>query len=122
MSDVLGWAGVGVFAALGALGRFSLDAVSRRRLRWPFPIGILVVNASGAFALGTLAGAGVRGWWLRLAGAALLGAYTTFSTWIFDSHQLAADDDRRGAILNVVGSLVLGLAAVALGWALGRAL
>ncbi len=94
----------------------------QRRVRLPFPVGILVVNTSGSLALGVLAGAGLAGWSLRLAGAALLGSYTTFSTWMFDSQQLAATMNRRGAIANIAGSVALGLAAVALGWALGRAL
>jgi fluoride exporter len=59
---------------------------------------------------------------LRLAGAALLGSYTTFSTWIADSGELLGRGEQRGAALNVIGSLALGLGAVALGWALGTAL
>jgi CrcB protein len=81
-----------------------------------------VVNTSGSFALGVLAGAGESGWSLRLAGAALLGSYTTFSTWMFDSRQLAARRDLRGVVLNIAGSIVLGLAAVALGWLVGGTL
>ena len=104
------------------VARYAIGAAVQRRVRLPFPVGILVVNASGSLALGVLAGAGLAGWSLRLAGAALLGSYTTFSTWMFDSQQLAATMNRRGAIANIAGSIVLGLAAVALGWALGRAL
>jgi CrcB protein len=69
-----------------------------------------------------LAGAGVSGWPLRLAGAALLGSYTTFSTWMFDSRQLGARRDLRGVVLNIAGSIVLGVAAVALGWLVGGTL
>jgi CrcB protein len=122
MSELAGWIGVGVLAAIGALARFTLGDLVQRRVRWPFPLGILVVNTSGAFALGVLAGAGVAGWPLRLAGAALLGAYTTFSTWMFDTQQLFATRDPRRAILNIAGSVLLGLAAVALGWGVGGAL
>jgi fluoride exporter len=120
--DVVGWAGVGVLAALGALARFAIDDAVQRRSPWRLPIGILAVNVSGSFALGVLAGAGASGWTLRLAGAALLGSYTTFSTWMLDSQQLAARANLRGSVLNVVGSVALGLAAVALGWAVGSAL
>ena len=119
MSELAGWLGVGVFAAIGALGRFALDGAVTRRLRSEFPFGTVAVNTSGSLALGVLAGAGVAGWPLRLFGAALLGSYTTFSTWMFESGRLAEDAALRQALLNVVGSLVLGLAAVALGWAAG---
>ena len=122
MSELAGWVGVGVLAAIGALARFTLDDVVQRRVRVPFPVGILVVNISGSLALGVLGGAGVSGWSLRLAGAALLGAYTTFSTWMFDSQQLIAMRDTRRTAANILGSPLLGLAAVALGWAIGSTL
>jgi CrcB protein len=122
MRELAGWTGVGALSAIGALARFVIGDGVQRRLRRPFPIGILVVNTSGSFALGVLAGAGESGWSLRLAGAALLGSYTTFSTWIFDSQQMVATRDLRRAVLNVAGSIVIGLAAVALGWLAGRTL
>jgi CrcB protein len=122
MSELAGWAAVGVLAATGALARLVVGDVVQRRVGWTFPVGILVVNTSGSLALGVLAGVGASGWALRLAGAALLGSYTTFSTWIFDSQQMAATRDHPRALGNLLGSLVLGLAAVALGWALGRTL
>jgi CrcB protein len=122
VSELAGWLGVGVFAAIGALGRFALDGAVTRRLRSAFPFGTVAVNASGSLALGVLAGAGVAGWPLRLFGAALLGSYTTFSTWMFESGRLVEEGELQGAALNLAGSLVLGLVAVALGWAGGSAL
>jgi CrcB protein len=122
MRELAGWTGVGALSAIGALARFLIGSAVQRRVRWHFPIGILAVNTSGSFALGVLAGAGESGWSLRLAGAALLGSYTTFSTWIFDSQQMVATRDLRRALLNIAGSIVLGLAAVALGWLVGRTL
>jgi CrcB protein len=121
VSGLAGWTAVGLLAAIGALARCTLDDVVQRRLSPPFPVGILAVNSSGSFALGVLAGAGTSGWPLRLAGAALLGSYTTFSTWIFDSQQLLAVRSARAATLNIVGSALLGLAAVAIGFAAGSA-
>ena len=88
LSALAGWVGVGVLAALGALARFVLGGAIQRRSTALFPFGTLAVNTSGAFALGVLAGAGASGWPLRLAGAALLGSFTTFSTWLFESGAL----------------------------------
>jgi CrcB protein len=122
VSAFAGWAGVGVLAALGAVARFTIDGAVQRRSPWSFPIGILAINVSGSLVLGVLAGAGTSGWPLRLFGAALLGSYTTFSTWMLDSQQLAARANGRGAALDIAGSVALGLAAVALGWAVGSAL
>jgi CrcB protein len=109
---VIVWVGVALLGGLGAVARALLaEAVTNR----PFPRGILVVNVAGSFALGLLVGAGLHGDALLLAGTALLGAFTTFSTWMVDTVRLP----RRLAVANVVLSLALGLAAVALGRALG---
>jgi CrcB protein len=122
VSEVVGWVAVGLLAMLGAVARFTIDVALQRRIRSPFPFGTLAINTTGSLALGVLAGAGVSGWSLRLAGAALIGSFTTFSTWIADSTRLAGEGDLRRAALNLVGSMSLGLSAVALGWALGSAI
>jgi CrcB protein len=122
MSGVAGWVGVGVLSALGALGRVTFGGEIQRRVSSGLPFGTLAVNMTGSLALGVLAGAGVSGWWLRLFGAALLGSYTTFSTWIYDTTVLAEEGAALGAVLNIVVSVLLGLAAVAAGWAIGGAL
>jgi CrcB protein len=83
-----------------------------------FPLGTLAVNVSGAFALGVLHGAGVGGDALTLTGTALLGSYTTFSTWMLESERLGEDGEPLLLWANVVVSLFAGLAAFALGAAL----
>jgi CrcB protein len=116
------WLAVGVLGGVGAIGRFLLDGAISRRAASGFPYGILAVNLSGTFALGLLAGVALDGDAFTLLGAGLLGAYTTFSTWVFDSHRLAQDGRGRWAIANIVASLLLGLAAVWLGRKLGMAI
>ncbi len=119
MSDLALWLGVGLLGGLGAVARFLVDrAVAARTPAW-FPYGILAVNLSGSFVLGLVAGLALRGDALMLVGGGLLGAYTTFSTWMRDSHQLAVDGRDRGFAVNLLGSLALGLAGVALGRWLG---
>jgi CrcB protein len=73
---------------------------------------------SGSFLLGLLNGLGVAGDALLLAGTALLGSYTTFSTWMLESHRLGEDGEPARMWLNLAVSLVAGLAAAALGRAL----
>ena len=76
------------------------------------------MNVSGAFLLGVLSGADLTRDAYLLAGTATLGAYTTFSTWMFET-QRAAEEGRPGvAWANVAISVVLGIAAAALGRAL----
>ena len=113
------WVSVGALGALGALVRFVVDGFVDARVSGGFPTGTLVVNLSGALLIGLLYGLSLSGNALLLAGTATLGSYTTFSTWMLESQRLAEDADVRGAMANVVGSLVLGVAAAALGHAIG---
>jgi CrcB protein len=115
------WVGVAVCGAVGAYARFFVDGVVSARVGRALPFGTLVVNLSGAFLLGLLAGAALDPGAYRLAGTALIGAYTTFSTWMLETQRLAEEGQLREAAANVVGSLVLGLAVAALGRWLGGA-
>jgi fluoride exporter len=118
---------VALLGGAGACARFAVDtAITARTARGArgarFPLGILAVNLSGAFLLGVVAGAALHGDRLSLIATGLLGSYTTFSTWMLDTHRLARDGRRGAAALNLGASLVLGLLAVWLGRALGEAL
>jgi fluoride exporter len=115
------WLAVGLLGGVGALGRFLLDAAVSLRLGRQFPAGTLVVNATGALLLGLLVGLGVGGRGMLLAGVATLGSYTTFSTWMLESHRLSEDGELGLAAANLAVSLLAGLAAAAAGWALGTA-
>lgn len=121
MTAVL-WIGVGVVSGAGAVARFLLHTAVQRRSQSSFPFGTLAVNVLGSFVLGVLHGAGVTGDALLLTGTALLGSFTTFSTWMVESEGLRAQREERLAVANVLGSLALGLTAVALGWAIGAVL
>jgi fluoride exporter len=56
---------------------------------------------------------------LVLVGTATIGSYTTFSTWMLETQRLAEEGDLRNAVPNVLLSTVLGVAAAALGRAIG---
>jgi CrcB protein len=108
--------GVGVLGGVGAVARFLLDtSVSRRVPGSAFPFGTLVVNLSGAFALGILAGSALGPDADALWTTGLVGGFTTFSTWMLESHRLAEEGRGGLAVLNVAVSLVLGVLAVWLG-------
>ena len=115
--------GVMVAGACGAVLRYSVDHVVQRRAGADFPVGTLVINVSGSLVLGVLTGSalhhGVSATWLTVAGTGLIGAYTTFSTFSFDSVRLAEADRWGPSVANLVASVVLGLGAAGLGLALG---
>ncbi len=117
--------GVMVAGACGAVLRYTVDHVVQRRAGSDFPLGTLVINVSGSLALGFLTGSalhhGVSATWLTVAGTGLIGAYTTFSTFTFDTVRLAEGERWGLSLLNVAVSIVLGLGAAALGLAIGSA-
>jgi CrcB protein len=119
---MLVWVGVALLGGAGAVARFVLDGAVSERTGDAFPWGTLAVNLSGAFLLGLLNGLDVAGDALLLAGTGLLGSYTTFSTWMLESHRLGEDGEPGRMWMNLGLSLVAGLAAAALGRALGGAL
>jgi fluoride exporter len=119
MSFVALWVAVGVLGGLGATARFGLDALVSRRTGGRFPLGTLLVNLSGALVLGVLVGLALSQDAYLLLGTAVIGSYTTFSTWMFESHRLAEDGRRWLVGANVVLSLLAGVAAAALGRTLG---
>lgn len=117
-----GWFGVAALGGVGALLRFSLDSLIERRASSEFPFGTFAINMTGSFALGAITAAALGSTTLFVLGTGLLGSYTTFSTWIFESEQLAADGEYLLASANVVLSALAGIAFAYAGWKLGGSL
>src|SRR5919199_554782 len=111
---------VALGGALGAMLRFYLGGSVLARTAAPFPTATFVINVTGSFLLGlflTLAAERINiNPHLRLAIAVgFVGAYTTFSTFEYETARLVEDRDLLRALLNVVLSFVVGFAAVWLG-------
>jgi fluoride exporter len=113
------WTGVVIMGGFGAVLRFLLDRAVSGRIARSFPFGTLAVNLSGALVLGFLSGLALSPHLALLAGTALVGSYTTFSTWMLETHRLAEERQVWPAVANIVVSLVLGLAAAWLGMSIG---
>jgi fluoride exporter len=97
---------VAVGGALGAAVRYLLDRAIATRLASPFPLGTLVINVTGSIALGALLGWAARhqlpSSMLAWAGTGFLGAYTTFSTFTFETVRLLEDGAWRYAAWNIL--------------------
>ena len=105
-----------------AIARFLVDAAVETTRLGEFPWGTLVVNLGGTFVLGLLAGLGASHRTMLVLGTATVGSYTTFSTWMLESHRPAEEGEPRLAWVNLMASLLAGLAAIVVGRALGRLL
>jgi CrcB protein len=117
-----GWIAVALLGGAAAAARFAIDVAFAARTDHPFPLGVLAVNLAGTLALGLVAGAALHGQALVIVAGGAIGSFTTFSTWILDSHRLADAGHTRLVWLNLGLSLVAGFAAIALGHWLGEAL
>jgi CrcB protein len=111
--------------ALGAPLRFLVDRTVADRVEADFPAGTFVINVSGSLVFGILAGIGIRHQLpsavLALVGTGLCGAYTTFSTWSFETVELIEHGEYLEAAINAGASLLAGLMAAAAGLAIGWA-
>lgn len=114
-------------SALGAMLRLGVvNIVHRHSDR--FPWGTLLVNVTGAFAIGLLSGLALRApewlggptWQLLVPG--LLGSYTTVSSFSAQTLALVRESRLHDALLNVAGSVGLCLLLVWAGFMLGGAL
>ena len=116
------WVAVALLGGIAAAARFAIDAAVTTRTDHPFPFGILAVNLVGALALGLVAGAALEGEALVIVAGGGIGSFTTFSTWVLDSHRLAEAGHPHLLWLNLGLSLVVGFAAVSLGHWLGTSI
>lgn len=113
--------------ALGALARYQLAAMIQARVPAGFPWGTFVVNVSGCLVMGVAATLltdklVVHPNWRFLIPIGFIGAYTTFSTFEYETFRAIAEGSWMIGAMNVIGSVVAGYVALWLGVVLARAL
>ncbi len=123
MKEIL-WVGLGGF--VGANARYLLGLWVATRYGTTFPLGTFIINITGSFILGLIMGlldTHVLAPAVRLAlGIGFVGAYTTFSTFTYETLRLIESGSLLLATVNVAGSVAVGLLAAITGLAAGRAL
>lgn len=116
------WIGIGAAGAVGAAARYVLDGFIQDRAAGSFPWGTFVINMTGSLLLGLLTGAALYHAFPAtpkiILGTGFCGAYTTFSTWTFESVRLVEEGSTTEALLNAGLSLLIGLCAAGAGLAL----
>jgi fluoride exporter len=120
------WIAIGLGGALGAVVRHAITVLVRRQLLVTrFPAGIFTINIAGSFAIGVIGGliAGNRVTWSHEMRAfilvGVLGGFTTFSSFSFDTLMLFREGFRAQAACNVAGQVIGSLLAVWVGFGLG---
>lgn len=117
METLAKYMAVAAGGALGAILRYYLGGTLLARTAMPFPTATFVINITGSFIIGfflTLATERlhINPYWRLAVAVGFVGAYTTFSTFEYETARLVEDGDFLHALLNVVLSIVLGFAAV----------
>ena len=120
------WLLVGLGGALGSMARHFVNrAIHQQALSSTFPFGIFLINIAGSFAIGLFAGIVSASRWQipfevrTFVIVGVLGGFTTFSSFSFDTLALARDGHLDQAVLNVAGQVGLSLLGVWLGYKVG---
>ena len=115
----LAWLAFLAAAATGAVLRYAIDGFVGDRVRGVFPLGTLIINATGSLLLGFLTGLTLYHAFPRtpevILGTGFCGAYTTFSTFSFETVRLVEQGAIGTAARNALGSLVTCAGAAAIG-------
>lgn len=119
VSSLFVWTALALGAGCGAVLRFLLDGAVTRVATSSLPVGTMAVNLTGSLALGIIDGAALPRDVAFIFGTGVVGAYTTFSTWMFETQRLAEERQVTRATQNLYLSAVLGVAIGAAGLWIG---
>ena len=109
-------------AVVGAPLRYLTDRLVQSRHDTGFPWGTFTVNVVGSFILGLTLGSTASPQVVAVVATGFCGALTTYSTFGYETVQLAAGGSRLFAAFNALGSVFAGLGAAGLGLAVGAIL
>lgn len=107
---------VGIGGAFGGLVRFQLGKIISEKSNTPFPIGTFIINITGAILLGIITSINPGHSLYLLLGDGFLGAYTTFSTFMYEGFNLFHENEKMNAFIYILGSLFLGIIGYSVGF------
>lgn len=100
---------VGIGGALGSIVRFQFGKIISRKSNRTLPLGTFIINITGALLLGILTSIDAGNNAYLLLGDGFLGAYTTFSTFMYEGFNLFRENEKLNAFTYIFGSLLLGI-------------
>lgn len=110
---------VGIGGIFGGLSRYQLGKVISQKAKTTFPLGTFIINITGALLLGLLTSLDTGKNVYLLLGDGFLGAYTTFSTFMYEGFDLFRGKEKLNAFVYILSSLILGIIAYVIGFACG---
>ncbi len=106
---------VGLGGACGSLARYILGKKIAEKTKRIFPLGTVIINISGALLLGFVSSINLGSNLSILVADGFLGAYTTFSTFMYEGFSIFHDKKYLNAAVYIVGTVLFGIAFYALG-------
>lgn len=117
---------VGIGGIFGAISRYLFGKWLTSKTSTKFPFGTWFINISGSFVLGLLAvlhlGHVISDWVWLLLGTGFLGAYTTFSTFGYETIKFLEKKDNKNAVIYVSTSVIFGIIFAWIGGVIGRSI
>lgn len=110
---------VAVGGAAGSLVRYSLGVFLSKKSKTTFPIGTFIINITGAILLGIVSTIGVYNNMTLLLADGFLGAYTTFSTFMYEGFNLFHEKQKLNSVIYILSSLILGIVGYVIGTKIG---
>ncbi|MDF2882722.1 MAG: crcB [Clostridiaceae bacterium] len=106
---------VGAGGVFGSISRFALGQYIKSKNKWNFPAGTFIINITGAILLGIVTSFNSHSMY-SLLGDGFLGAYTTFSTFMYEDVTLYKQNKKINAIVYITLSIILGIAGFIIGY------
>jgi fluoride exporter len=106
---------VAIGGALGSITRFTIGKIAAKKIHGAFFVATFFINISGAFLLGMISAPGLDKSIYVLISSGFLGAYTTFSTFMYEGFNLFRDKKKLNAFMYISCSFILGVTGFILG-------
>lgn len=117
--DVMDFLLVGIGGIFGSLTRFSLGKFISNRCKSSFPLGTAFINITGAILLGIISSINANKNLYLLFGDGFLGAYTTFSTFMYEGFNLFHENNKLNGFVYILSSIILGIIGYSIGVKIG---
>lgn len=111
---------LGIGGALGSVTRFKIGKIIAEKVDTTFPVGTFIINITGAILLGIVSGTNINKNIYLLLGDGFLGAYTTFSTFMYEGFNLFEENEKINAFIYILSTLFLGIIGYIIGYKIGK--
>lgn len=107
---------VGIGGACGSLSRYQIGKAIALKSKVAFPINTYIINIVGAILLGVLTRVNLDKYPYLFVIEGFLGAFTTFSTFMYEGFSLFRENEKKNAIFYILSTLILGVVGFLVGY------